>query len=109
MDRNYWARHIAGLDPETEYEQIYRIMTTHEFPWDMNQSLSFALYRTYAALSELEKTASANYYRVLGRLMGIKDLPATHQEFASSPTSAATRMAIRSPTWGPSPHPPAER
>jgi hypothetical protein len=48
MDRNYWARHIAGLDPETEYEQIYRIMTTHEFPWDMNQSLSFALYRTYA-------------------------------------------------------------
>jgi hypothetical protein len=167
MDRNYWARHIAGLDPETEYEQIYRIMTTHEFPWDMNQSLSFALYRTYAVpgigrllkrtgeftertqkryddtalildtvlehglasepgraairrmnqmhgaypisdddkryvlctfvtspirwidrygwrrLTELEKTASANYYRVLGGLMGIKELPATHQEFAA--------------------------
>ena len=46
MDRFYWAKHIARLDPETEYEQIYRIITTHEFPWDMNQSLSFALYRT---------------------------------------------------------------
>jgi hypothetical protein len=34
-------------------------------------------------LTELEKTASANYYRVLGRLMGIKDIPATHQEFAA--------------------------
>jgi hypothetical protein len=42
MDRNYWAEHVARLDPETEYEQIYRIMVTHEFPWDMNQSLSFA-------------------------------------------------------------------
>jgi ER-bound oxygenase mpaB/B'/Rubber oxygenase, catalytic domain len=167
MNRNYWAKHIAGLDPETEYEQIYRIVTTHEFPWDMNQSLSFALYRTYAVpsiggllkrtgeftertqkryddtalildtvlehglasepgraavrrmnqmhgaypisnddklyvlctfvvmpirwigsygwrpLSELEKTASANYYRVLGRLMGISDIPATYQEFAA--------------------------
>ena len=166
MDRNYWVDHIAGLDPETEYEQIYRILVTHEFPWDMNQSLSFALYRTYAVpsigrllkrtgeftertqkryddtalildtvlehglasepgrtairrmnqmhgaypisnddkryvlctfvtspirwidrygwrrLTELEKTASANYYRELGRLMGIKQLPATHQEFA---------------------------
>ena len=167
MDRYYWARHIAGLDPETEYEQIYRIITTHEFPWDMNQSLSFALYRTYAVpgigrllertgeftgrtqkryddtalildtvlehglasepgraairrmnqmhgaypisnddklyvlctfvtmpirwlgrygwrpLTEAEKTASAHYYRALGQLMGIKDIPATHQEFAA--------------------------
>lgn len=167
MDRNYWAEHIARLDPETEYEQIYRILVTHEFPWDMNQSLSFALYRTYAVpsigrllkrtgeftertqkryddtalvldtvlehgmtspegrtairrmnqmhgaypisnddkryvlctfvtspirwidrygwrrLTEPEKAASANYYRELGRLMGIKDIPATHQEFAA--------------------------
>jgi hypothetical protein len=51
MDREYWARHIARLDPATDYEQIYRIMVSHEFPWDMNQSLSFALYRTYAVPS----------------------------------------------------------
>jgi hypothetical protein len=34
-------------------------------------------------LTELEKTASANYYRALGQLMGIKDIPATHQGFAA--------------------------
>ena len=51
MDRDYWARHIARLDPAADYEQIYRIMASHEFPWDMNQSLSFALYRTYAVPS----------------------------------------------------------
>ena len=51
MDRHYWSRHIARLDPETEYEQIYRILVSHEFPWDLNQSLSFALYRTYAVPS----------------------------------------------------------
>ena len=39
MDRYYWAKHIARLDPVTEYEQIYRIIVTHEFPWDMTQAL----------------------------------------------------------------------
>ena len=165
MDRDYWARHIAGLDAQAEYEQIYRILVSHEFPWDMNQSLSFALYRTYAVpsigrllkqtgeftertqkryddtalildtvlehglasepgraairrmnqmhgaypisnddklyvlctfvtmpirwldaygwrpLTDHEKTATASYYRALGQLMGIKDIPATYTEF----------------------------
>lgn len=35
-------------------------------------------------LSEHEKTAAANYYRQLGRHMGIRDIPATHQEFAAA-------------------------
>jgi uncharacterized protein (DUF2236 family) len=34
-------------------------------------------------LSEPERVASANYYRELGRHMNIKDIPATHQEFAA--------------------------
>ena len=51
MDRHYWGRHIAMLDPATEYEQVYRILGYHEFPWDVNQALSFALYRTYAVPS----------------------------------------------------------
>ena len=51
MDRHHWTRHISRLDPASEYEQIYRILVSHEFPWDMNQSLSFALYRTYAVPS----------------------------------------------------------
>jgi hypothetical protein len=167
MDRQHWSRRISQLDPGRDYEQIYRILATHEFPWDMNQSLSFALYRTYAVpsigrllaetgeftrrtqkryddttlildtilehglaspagrtavrrmnqmhgaydisnadklyvlcafvvmpirwigkygwrhLTATERAASANYYRELGRHMGIKDIPATEQEFAA--------------------------
>ena len=51
MDRHHWSAHISRLDPGRDYEQIYRILVSHEFPWDMNQSLSFALYRTYAVPS----------------------------------------------------------
>ena len=166
MERGYWARRIGELDPAIDFHAIYRILVTCEFPWDMNQSLSFALYRTYAVpsigrllcqtgeltqrtqrryddtvivldtvlehgfaseagrtalrrmnqmhgaydisnddmlyvlctfvvvpirwlerygwrrLTEAERTASANYYRELGKHMGIKDIPGTHQEFA---------------------------
>jgi hypothetical protein len=168
LDRMHWLRKIATLDPEKDYEEIYRIVTMYEFPWDMNQSLGLALYRTYAvpsigsllartgeftgrtqkryddtglilaaigengldspegraaikrmnqmhghwdipnddlryvlatfvtvpirwldeygyrALSDAEKTASANYYRRLGRLMNIKDVPTTWQEFGDA-------------------------
>lgn len=51
LPRTHWQRQIARLDPDRDYEEIYRIMTTLEFPWDMNQSLSFALFRTYAVPS----------------------------------------------------------
>jgi ER-bound oxygenase mpaB/B'/Rubber oxygenase, catalytic domain len=167
VHRDYWAHRIAQLNPATDFAQIYRILVAHEFPWDMNQSLSFALFRTYAVpsigqllattgeftqrtqkryddtglildtilehgltsttgrtalrrmnqmhgaypisnedmryvlttfvvvpmrwldrygwrqLSEAERVASCNYYRELGRNMGIKDIPATYQEFAT--------------------------
>jgi hypothetical protein len=42
---------LATLDPETEFEEIYRQVATLEFPWDLNQSLGFALFRTYAVPS----------------------------------------------------------
>jgi hypothetical protein len=167
MDRHHWSRRISQLDPARDYHEIYRILAYHEFPWDMNQSLSFALYRTYAVPSigrllgetgeftqrtqkryddtalildtilehrldsplgrsalrrmnhmhgaydisnddklyvlatfvvvpirwvakygwrqwtEAERTASVNYYRDLGRHMGIKGIPATEQEFTA--------------------------
>lgn len=51
MDRQHWSRRISELDPGRDYHEIYRILAVHEFPWDMNQSLSFALYRTYAVPS----------------------------------------------------------
>ncbi|MGZ5417223.1 MAG: hypothetical protein ACXWDI_08595 [Nocardioides sp.] len=51
LRRAHWLEHIARLDPEVDYEEIYRVTVTHEFPWDMNQALSFAFLRTYAVRS----------------------------------------------------------
>ncbi|WP_322750081.1 MULTISPECIES: oxygenase MpaB family protein [unclassified Frankia] len=51
MKRFDWLHHIEQLDPTTDFLEIYRISVTHEFPWDYNQSLSFALFRTYAVPS----------------------------------------------------------
>ncbi|NDK90931.1 DUF2236 domain-containing protein [Gordonia desulfuricans] len=45
IDRNH------GLDAETRFAEIYRNLTVYDFPWDMNQALSFALFRTYAVPS----------------------------------------------------------
>ncbi|MCP3098304.1 DUF2236 domain-containing protein [Myxococcus sp. K15C18031901] len=39
------------LDAQTQHEEIVRILATQEFPWDINQALSFALFRTYAVPS----------------------------------------------------------
>jgi ER-bound oxygenase mpaB/B'/Rubber oxygenase, catalytic domain len=70
LSRTHWQRHIARLDPETDYEEIYRILGAHEFPWDLHQSLSFALFRTYAVPSigrllagtgELERRTQKRY------------------------------------------------
>jgi len=51
MKRDHWQREIAKLDPETDFEEISRIVSYYEFPWDVQQSLSFALFRTYAVPS----------------------------------------------------------
>ncbi len=48
MRRYEWRNRIEAMDPERDHLEIYRIMVSHEFPWDMNQSLSFALFRTFA-------------------------------------------------------------
>jgi len=166
MGRYAVLRRIEQLDPAVDFREIYRLTSTYEFPWDMTQALSFALFRTYAVpsvgallhrtgefvertqkryddtvlildavlehgpldavgrtairrmnqmhraydignddlryvlatfvvspirwidaygwrrLSENERIASANYYRELGRRMGIRDVPETWQEFA---------------------------
>jgi ER-bound oxygenase mpaB/B'/Rubber oxygenase, catalytic domain len=166
MGRFDVLRQIEQLDPARDYAEIYRLMGTREFPWDMTQALSFALFRTYAVPSigallartgeltertqkryddtvlildavlehgmdsaegrtairrmnqmhrsydisnddlryvlatfvvtpirwvdayawrrttEVERIASANYYRDLGRLMGIRDVPGTWQGFS---------------------------
>lgn len=165
MRRTHWSDRIRQLDPEVDHAEVYRITSAHEFPWDVNQALGFALFRTYAVpsigalldrtgeftervakryddtalllgavvehgpdslqgrtavkrinqmhgaydisnddlryvlctfvvmpirwldaygwrpMSEAEKVASAHYYRRLGALMGIREVPATWQDF----------------------------
>jgi ER-bound oxygenase mpaB/B'/Rubber oxygenase, catalytic domain len=48
MRRDHWKARNDRLDPQADCVEIYRNMTMYEFPWDMNQALSFALFRTYA-------------------------------------------------------------
>jgi len=47
-DRYGWRDRNAGLSAETDHEQISRTISQLEFPWDVQQALSFALFRTYA-------------------------------------------------------------
>jgi hypothetical protein len=51
LPRRHWQRHHDRLDPERDYQEIYRDLLSLEFPWDMVQALSFALLRTYAVPS----------------------------------------------------------
>jgi hypothetical protein len=51
VGRDHWQRRIAQLDPDVDFAEIYRIMAAHEFPWDMTQALSLALFRTFAVPS----------------------------------------------------------
>lgn len=44
-------RRLEGLDPVRDFHGIYRATVALEFPWDMKQALSFALFRTYAVPS----------------------------------------------------------
>ena len=50
-NRDHWLRRIEQLDPVTDYAEITEITGTLEFPWDVTQALSFALFRTYAVPS----------------------------------------------------------
>ena len=42
---------LSRRDPDIDYHEIYRQLATLEFPWDIYQALSFALFRTYAVPS----------------------------------------------------------
>jgi hypothetical protein len=49
--RDYWEKRVLSLDPEVDWLEITRITYAIEFPWDVSQSLSLALFRTYAVPS----------------------------------------------------------
>jgi hypothetical protein len=51
MRRFDWYEEIHRLDPHEDHLRISQILNAHEFPWDMEQALGLALYRTYAVPS----------------------------------------------------------
>lgn len=51
MARYTRLRQLQALDPERDYQDIYRISAEYEFPWDLQRSLELALFRTYAVPS----------------------------------------------------------
>jgi ER-bound oxygenase mpaB/B'/Rubber oxygenase, catalytic domain len=51
MARYSRLRRIQRLDPERDYQEIYRLSTEYEFPWDVTRALELALFRTYAVPS----------------------------------------------------------
>lgn len=51
MARYSRLRRIQRLDPERDYQEIYRISVEYEFPWDVTRALEMALFRTYAVPS----------------------------------------------------------
>lgn len=38
---------IGALDPETDFERILYLSASYDFPWDVEQSLSLAFFKTY--------------------------------------------------------------
>lgn len=51
MPRNTQLKHILTLDPVTNCQEIVRLTSSYEFPFDITRSLEFALYRTFAVPS----------------------------------------------------------
>jgi hypothetical protein len=61
---------IAALDPARDHHEIYQLSAGHDFPWDYNRALEFALFRTYcvpgisavlASSGEFEKRPQKRY------------------------------------------------
>ncbi|MDG1117284.1 MAG: hypothetical protein P8N72_09170 [Flavimaricola sp.] len=44
-----WAREIAALDAEADCGRIVYLLGAHEFAWDIERALEFALFRTYVS------------------------------------------------------------
>jgi mpaB/rubber oxygenase-like protein len=55
MGRRGVVEEIERLDPERDFERISFLSTNHDFPWDVEQALSLAFFKTYGipTISEL--------------------------------------------------------
>ncbi|OOG72978.1 oxygenase MpaB family protein [Algoriphagus sp. A40] len=48
---NPFSTQIQSLNPDTDHEKISFLLSCHVFPWDLERSLEFALFRTFAVPS----------------------------------------------------------
>ena len=48
LPRDYWQRQIEAMDPQTQWAEIFGIVTGHEFPWESQHSSEVALVHTFA-------------------------------------------------------------
>lgn len=48
LPRDHWQRQIAGMDPQTQWAEIYGIVTGHEFTWESQRATEIALVHTFA-------------------------------------------------------------
>lgn len=46
-----FSAQIQHLNPQTDHEKISFLLSCHVFPWDLERSLEFALFRTFAVPS----------------------------------------------------------
>lgn len=51
MSRYARLQQIQRLDPDRDYEEIFRLSTRYEFPWDYTQGISIAFLRDYGVPS----------------------------------------------------------
>lgn len=51
MSRYARLRQIQRLDPDRDHEEIFRLTTRYEFPWDYTQGISIAFLRDYGVPS----------------------------------------------------------
>lgn len=48
LSRKHWQRQIEGMDPETDWAEIYGMVLEYEFPWDSQRATEMAMVHTFA-------------------------------------------------------------
>lgn len=63
MSRYTNLKQILQLDPIQDHCKIYHLMTSYEFPWEMNRALEIALLRTFCVPSISALLSSTGEFR----------------------------------------------
>lgn len=61
------AEQVAALDAEKDHVQIVYLIGSYEFPWELQRSLEFALFRTFAVPSIAELLDRTGQFKKAGQ------------------------------------------